>query len=262
MDILDFLSQDSYICYNKTLAKLIWVNETIIFMYFVSQYRRFENNNQLTKDWYFYKTADDIYENTGLTRCQSKLCIDKLRERWLIDYKVAWNPAKLHFKILRDQSQTLFDTVLRKPENSVKNLFQWNLKTSIKETWKLVLRKPKNYTIINNNIIIKNNKEYYSFVFDFINFDNAQIKYQINKQWEDVYFNKQYQEIDKLEKDWYDIKTIKTVLQFIKQDDFRKKNILSISKLRQKDKEWIPYIVKMISNIQNWRPKQKEVQEF
>jgi hypothetical protein len=70
-----------------------------------------------------------------------------------------------------------------------------NSKTSLKET-------AKHYnTNINNNIIIKNNIEYYSFVKDFISLENHQIRYQIEKQGEDVYFQKQYLEIDKLEKD-------------------------------------------------------------
>jgi len=105
------------------------------------------------------------------------------------------------------------------------------------------------------------NKEEYVFVDNFLDKENAQIKYQIEQKW-DSYFQKQYEEINRLIKDWYDIKTIQIVLQFIRQDDFWRKNIMSISKLRQKDKNGIPYIVRMISAIQNWKPKEKEVPIF
>lgn len=110
MDILDSLSQNNYIVYNKKLAKEIWINETIIFMYFVSQYKRFEWNWQLSEDWYFYKTADDIYDNTWLSRKQQKLAIDNIRDIWLIDYKVKWQPPTLHFTIFRDKLLTLFSS--------------------------------------------------------------------------------------------------------------------------------------------------------
>lgn len=147
MDILDFIAQDWYIVYNKTLAKSIGVNQTIIFMFMVSQYKFFANNNTLTDDGYFYKTADDIYEATGLSRYQQKQAIDDLQNRWLIAYKPKGVPAKLHFKLFQDKFSTLFNT-------------------SIEETWKLDLKKVENIYIdnnnINNKIINKNNNN----VFD------------------------------------------------------------------------------------------------
>ena len=64
----------------------------------------------------------------------------------------------------------------------------------------------------------------------------------------------QYGEIDKLIKDWYGLDVIKTVLNYIKQDDFWSKQILSIKKLRSKDRNWVPYMVRMIEKIQQWKP--------
>ena len=49
--------------------------------------------------------------------------------------------------------------------------------------------------------------------------------------------------------------TVKTVLAYIKQDNFRKNQIQSISKLRKKNKDWIPYIVVMMEKIQQFKPK-------
>ena len=138
MDILDFISQDNYIVYNKKLAKEIGINETILFMYFVSQYKWFSMNNQLTDDWYFYKTADDVYENTWLSRYQQKQATETLRNLWFIDYKVKWVPATLHFKIFKDQLQTLFSP-------------------SFKETWKLDLKKLENKSSRNLKSIYNNN---------------------------------------------------------------------------------------------------------
>jgi hypothetical protein len=47
-------------------------------------------------------------------------------------------------------------------------------------------------------------------------------------------------------------------LKFIKQDEFRSKQILSISKLRKKNKEWIPYMVLMIDRIKSYKPQTKQ----
>jgi hypothetical protein len=60
-----------------------------------------------------------------------------------------------------------------------------------------------------------------------------------------------------LEKDWYPLEAIQTVLLFIKQDSFWNKNILSIKKLREKDRNGNPYIVRMIDEIRNWKPVNK-----
>lgn len=137
MDIFDFISQDAFIVYNKTLAKTIWINETIIFMYFISQYKRFIANSLLWEDWYFYKKSDDIYENTWLSRAQQKTAMDNLQERGLIDYKLKWVPPILHFKIFRDMLQTLFSS-------------------NFEESWKLIFNKAQNWFSTKSKIIYNN----------------------------------------------------------------------------------------------------------
>ena len=77
--------------------------------------------------------------------------------------------------------------------------------------------------------------EEYKFVDEFIDQTNPQVAYQLAHNAN--YMQVQYQEVDKLIKDGYDLETIQTVLRYIKQDAFWSKNILSIAKLRKKDKE-------------------------
>lgn len=113
-------------------------------------------------------------------------------------------------------------------------------------------KKIKN-NIINNNIYITPEKKY--LIENFIDKQKPQIAYQIKKQWEDEYLNKQVRGLDLLEKDGFTLETIQTVLSYIKQNEFRSKNIMSITKLREKDKNGIPYIVRMIWEIQQTKPK-------
>lgn len=99
-----------------------------------------------------------------------------------------------------------------------------------------------------------NNPEKINLIENFINENQSQIAYQIKIKWRDKYYASQAGELEKLIKDWYNLETIQTVCQFIKQSDFRSKNIMSIKKLREKDKEWIPWMVRMIAEIQRWKP--------
>lgn len=95
--------------------------------------------------------------------------------------------------------------------------------------------------------------EQYDFVHEFIDQTNPQVAYQINHT--KNYWALQYREVDKLVKDGYDLETIQTVLKYVRQDTFWSKNILSIAKLRKKDKEGVPYIIKMINQVRQYKPR-------
>ena len=101
-------------------------------------------------------------------------------------------------------------------------------------------------------IRIKKDLEEYKFVDDFINKENPTIQYLTQNENRIL---KQYQSIDLLNKDWYSNEAIQLALQYIKQDDFRSKNILTIEKLRRKNKDWVPYIVVILELIKNRKPK-------
>ena len=79
------------------------------------------------------------------------------------------------------------------------------------------------------------------------------IKYQIDKQGE-KYFLDTIKDRDKLCKE-YGEETVKTVLNYIKQDDFWCKQIQSIGKLRKKNKDWVPYMVVIMDKITQYKPK-------
>ena len=78
-------------------------------------------------------------------------------------------------------------------------------------------------------------------------------KYQIDKQWS-KYFMTTIKDFEKLCQE-YGQETVYTVLRFIKQDEFRCKQIQSIGKLRKKNKDWIPYMVVIMDKIQQSKPK-------
>lgn len=79
------------------------------------------------------------------------------------------------------------------------------------------------------------------------------IKYQVNKQ-KGKYFVTTIKDFEKLCQEYWR-ETVYTVLNYIKQDEFRSKQIQSIWKLRKKNKDWVPYMVVMLEKIQNYKPK-------
>ena len=103
---------------------------------------------------------------------------------------------------------------------------------------------------ISNNILLHN------IVSNYIhnNTTYKSIAYQIEKQGEQKYIVGQMKEAERLvKKVWID--GLQTILNFVSQDDFRSKQILSIAKLNKKNKDGVPYYVVMMDKIQQYTPK-------
>lgn len=181
-----------------------------------------------------------------------------LDEIWVQDEEVSWIGENLIQEKL-DSGKTITNAW------SIKDINAWSIKEK-----ELLLHKDSKAEILEETPLLsidieeekekssaKKEKEVvyneYDFVDEFIDKNNWTIQYLLNKDKD--YIKKQSKYVDKLIKQWYDIETIKTVLNFIKQDDFWRKNILSVEKLLRKNKDWVPYIVVMIEKIKQYRPK-------
>lgn len=116
---------------------------------------------------------------------------------------------------------------------------------------------------IHNNIINNSIKEYnitplslpieeYEFVNEFLDNDNPITAYCFRKY--ENYAESQMVAVDKLIKQGYPLEVIKLALMYIKQDKFWSKNILSVKKLLEKNKDGIPYMVVIIDQMKNYKP--------
>ena len=105
-------------------------------------------------------------------------------------------------------------------------------------------------------IYISNNNVLYDIVYKFIysNINTWNISYLINKHWEQTYLYTQMKEAEKIINQVW-LETFTTILSFIKQDDFRNKQILTIKKLNKKDSDGVPYYILMMEKIKNYKPK-------
>lgn len=105
-------------------------------------------------------------------------------------------------------------------------------------------------------IYISNNNVLYDIVYKYIysNINTWNISYLINKHWEKNYLYTQMKEAEKIiNQVWFE--TFTTILSFIKQDDFRSKQILTIKKLNKKNSDGVPYYIVMMDKIKQYKPK-------
>ena len=130
------LSSSAYIVVNKILSKRVGLKASVLLADLISKENYFENRGEI-KDGFFFNTSKNIERDTTLTYCKQKGAIQILEDEGFIETKLMGMPATLHFKILQNKIDSF-------------------LKTSIKETSKLDLKKLK--TNKNKTIRITNNK--------------------------------------------------------------------------------------------------------
>lgn len=95
-------------------------------------------------------------------------------------------------------------------------------------------------------------REEYNFVWEFLDRNNPITAYCYSKYPD--YEGSQMEAVDKLMKQGYPLEVIKMALMYIKQDKFWSKNILSVKKLLEKNRDGIPYIVTIIQQMKDYRP--------
>tara|TARA_R110002020_G_scaffold209230_1_gene415177 strand:+ start:932 stop:1600 length:669 start_codon:yes stop_codon:yes gene_type:complete len=131
------LSSSAYIVVNKMLSKRVGLKASVLLADLISKEMYFENRGEI-KDGFFFNTSKNIERDTTLSNYKQKRAIQILEDEGFIETKLMGMPATLHFKILQNKIDSF-------------------LKTSIKETSKLDLKKLK--TNKNKLIRITNKKD-------------------------------------------------------------------------------------------------------
>lgn len=201
-----------------------------------------------------YCRANNNYfaERLGITKSRISNWINSLYKRWFITIDIKKDEWNKRFISIAENRNTPIaknsNTYCRKQQEGIAE----NSNTPIAENSK--------HNNINNNSI----KEEYNIIpSEIFNFFEKQkdnmvsISYQIKKN--KNYINKQaieYQKLKKEIKDLWDPNIIcPAILEFITKDDFWKKNIWSITKLRKKNKDWLKYWIIMIEKMKQSQTK-------
>lgn len=178
---------------------------------------------------------------------------DQLKWKWLLEY-VDTNMRRS--KNMKDKKNRLGRTKNKTWQDL--NLRPATSKKISPATTKKARSKPKEQHGTDEalTIYISNNKEIYDIVYKYVysNIDTWNIKYLINKHWEQKYIYSQMLEAEKVINDVW-LETFATILAYIKHDEFRNKQILSIAKLNRKNKDGVPYYVVIMDLIRNYKPK-------
>lgn len=163
MSILNLIASEGFITVNKTLIKLFVLETALILGELASEEMYWEHTGK-SEDGFFYSTAENLEENTSLSRYQQNKAIRKLEQAGILNTVVKGVPATKYFKFNQER---LFEIITGSDLKNLKTSFEEicnkslkNFKTSSQKTLKLVCKKLEGNNKQHNNnkkIINKNN---------------------------------------------------------------------------------------------------------
>lgn len=118
--IFSTLNHDNTISVNRPLAHAIGVQETIIYQALLVKYAYYEEKEMLKDGCWFYSTAPDLEESTGLSEKRQARCIARLIEFGLIETKKDGAPIKRFFRII--ENVDLIKELIVKGQNKMKSI--------------------------------------------------------------------------------------------------------------------------------------------
>lgn len=120
MDIFEFL--DRPIAYHRSLVPLAGTAGAIFLSQAIYWSKRTSN-----PDLWFYKTAEEWEDETGLTRRVQERVREELRAKGILEEKLADNPAKLYFRVNQDKLLSFYET-LKQVSTKSENKFRQKVK--------------------------------------------------------------------------------------------------------------------------------------
>ena len=99
---LDMSAFWNFIKFNVEIARIIWIDATIILSEVYNEYKFFLENNQLEDGWFFLM-VEKLEQKTTLSRYQQNKAMTELQDRWLLEFKNKWIPPKRRIKLNLDE---------------------------------------------------------------------------------------------------------------------------------------------------------------
>ena len=147
MGVIHLLTSNGFITVNKHLARMLGLDEAVIFGELCSKYDYREKRGELDENGFFYCTVEDLEENTALSDHKQRKAINNLVKIGLVEQVTKDLPRKRFFKINENAVLKIFDI------QSLKNL------RTVSENFKEI--ELKNFQI-NKNTHNKNTEQEYS----------------------------------------------------------------------------------------------------
>ena len=151
MNILELLSSNSYLTVNKALARKVGLEAAALFADLAGSQLYWNNQKELEYSEWFFRTREQIEEQTTLSAKVQVRCIKILVDAGLVQTKLKGLPAVTHYLIAQQEVTNLFNLISQKGTSSYSQTAQ--LDTPKGSTIKNI----NNKNINNDNINI--NKE-------------------------------------------------------------------------------------------------------
>ncbi len=222
------------------------------------------------KDWYCWASNTYFAELYDKKANWISRVISDMQSKWYIDIhidKKAWNTRKIYIWELKRTTWNVVKTPIVEKENTPivekNNSYCWKVQDPIVENY---THNNKYNNIINNNKLSEDNLyinpkkifEKNSFEYQIVSFfikkqkENADptFLYQL-KNWDEEEIKQKWSAVvEKIKRiDWYSEEQIELIFKYLFTNNFWKDQILSVEKLRKKNKEKVPYFLVLVSEM-------------
>ena len=96
---LDEMFQNDYLRLSRVLIRKFNLNTAVMLSEIYSEYKYWEDRNELQKGGWFYSTVENMAYNTGLSKHQQLVACKELVEYGVIKIKYHGMPKKRYFKL-------------------------------------------------------------------------------------------------------------------------------------------------------------------
>ena len=151
MNILELLSSNSYLTVNKALARKVGLEAAALFADLAGSQLYWNNQKELEYSEWFFRTREQIEEQTTLSAKVQLRCIKILVDAGLVQTKLKGLPAVTHYLIAQQEVTNLFNLI------SQKGLPSYSQTAQLDTTKGSTIKNINNKNINNDNINI--NKE-------------------------------------------------------------------------------------------------------
>lgn len=248
---------DSFIKLFRKFKDWEWyddINVKVVFLHLLLSvnYKEKSWRGVLVKPWEVVTSHSNLALETGLTVKQIRLCLDKLKRTSEIEINSTNNFSVIK---LNKWLKYNWNDIQEDTEKTIEGQSEGTQRATTKE--RKEYKKEKNiYNITSKNKFYEETSFEFSTAKDFLYFhlDNKtpSVVYELNTKTEFDIINEWADEVRKLLKiDKYSEEQISFIINFTKNDDFWKNQILTLKKFRKKNSDWIPYFVVMINEAKS-----------
>lgn len=160
MDILELLSSNSYLTVNKALAKKVGLEAAVLFADLAGSQLHWNNQKEIEVSDWFFRTREQVEEQTTLSPKTQLRCAKILIEAGLIQTKLKGLPAVTHYLIGEQEVTNLLNLIGKKGAARYAQTEQ--LETPKRSTIKNI---NNNNKTINNININKESKKNFTLIF-------------------------------------------------------------------------------------------------